>query len=232
MLTTARTPAHILIIEDDPRTAALLELYLRDHGYRPSIVHDGREGLDAAKLEPPDLVILDLMLPGVDGWTVCRELRAMGDVPILILSARQEEQDRLAGLQLGADDYVVKPFSPREVVLRVDAILRRVRTTPPVSESDSGIHLDRERRTASSYGKEVLLTPSEFKVLATLAASPGRTFERRDLLDSLYPAGGCVVPKVIDVHVAKLRQKLEPVPSRPRHIVTVRGFGYRYEPRA
>ncbi|MEM7203433.1 MAG: response regulator transcription factor [Planctomycetota bacterium] len=223
------TPATVLVVEDDPRTAALLELYLRDHGYDPTVVHDGNEALDAARRVQPALVVLDLMLPGVDGWQICRALRDEGDVPILILSARQEEQDRLAGLRLGADDYVVKPFSPREVVLRVDAILRRSRRTGAPPTAERGIRVDRTRRSAVSYGREVNLTPSEFKLLDALVGQPGRTFERRDLLESLYPGGGYVVPKVVDVHIAKLRQKLEPDPTQPVHIVTVRGFGYRYE---
>jgi len=221
-------------VEDDPRTAALLELYLRDAGFEAKVEHDGKRGLRAALRGEADLVILDLMLPGCDGWTICRRLRRHSDVPILILSARQEEEDRLAGLGLGADDYVVKPFSPREVVLRVQAILRRTERAVAgtgVDPAPSGpIHIDRERRCAVTYGREVALTPSEFRLLEAFTDSPGRTFERRELLDRLYPTGACVVPKVIDVHVAKLRQKVEPQARRPRHIVTVRGFGYRFEP--
>lgn len=236
--TARRQRGRVLIVEDDPRTAALLELYLRDSGFLAKVEHDGKQGLRAALGGEADLVILDLMLPGCDGWTICRQLRRQSDVPILILSARQEEEDRLVGLGLGADDYVVKPFSPREVVLRVRAILRRTervvsasrRQEPGDPESSEPIRVDRERRCAVAYGRRVPLTPSEFRLLAAFTESPRRTFDRQELLDRLYPTGGCVVPKVIDVHVAKLRQKVEPEARRPRHIVTVRGFGYRFEP--
>jgi DNA-binding response OmpR family regulator len=230
--TSSPTPARrqrgrVLIVEDDPRTAALLELYLRDNGFLAQVEHDGRQGLRAALRGEADLVILDLMLPGCDGWTICRQLRRQSDVPILILSARQEEEDRLVGLGLGADDYVVKPFSPREVVLRVRAILRRTERVIPAarqqetagSESGQPICIDRQRRCAIAYGRRVPLTPSEFRLLAAFTESPRRTFDRQELLDRLYPAGGSVVPKVIDVHVAKLRQKVEPEARRPRHIV-------------
>ena len=222
-------PGRILVVEDDRRTAGLLELYLTDAGFRVTVEHDGDRGLERARRGEHDLVVLDLMLPGRDGWSVCGELRRSSDVPILILSARQEEDDRLVGLGLGADDYVVKPFSPREIVLRVQAILRRTRSPRPTALA---LTIDRERRCAVAHGREVALTPSEYKLLDAMLSAPGRTFERRELLDHLYPTGGCVVPKVVDVHIAKLRQKVEPDPVRPRHIVTVRGFGYRFEAEA
>lgn len=223
-----RSSDRILIVEDDPRTSSLLELYLRDAGFATALAADGRQGLAAARTLQPILVILDLMLPGCDGWSVCRELRRTSDVPILILSARQEEEDRLAGLGLGADDYVVKPFSPREIVLRVRAILRRAYGARH-RQPEGPIVLDAPRRSVFAYEEEKALTPSEFKLLEALMETPGRTFERQELLDRLYPAGGSVVPKVVDVHMAKLRRKIEPEPSHPRHIVTVRGFGYRFE---
>ncbi len=224
-------PARLLVVEDDPRTAELLALYLRDAGHAVSIAHDGDEGLALALRERPELVVLDLMLPHRDGWSVCRELRAVSDVGIVILSARHEESDRLEGLGLGADDYVVKPFSPREVVLRVQAVLRRLQRTAATRRPTPGrgLVLDEERRCAFRGHQEIALTPSEYRLLETMMGSPGRCFERRDLLQALYPAGGCVVPKVVDVHVGKLRAKLEPEPAKPRFIITVRGFGYRYE---
>ena len=227
-MSIAPAAPRVLIVEDDKRTSDLLSLYLRDSGYDTFEAHDGRAGIDLARRERPDLVVLDLMLPEVDGWSVCRELRSDGDVPILILSARQEEEDRLLGLGLGADDYVVKPFSPREVVLRVHAILRRLKRASP-KPATGPIEIDHERRAAMAYGRQVALTPSEFRLLEALAGSPGRTFERSELLEHLYPSGRCVVHKVVDVHIGKLRQKLEPDPRNPKHIVTVRGFGYRFD---
>lgn len=240
-------PQRIVVVEDDPESARILGLFLRRAGYLVDAANRGDTGLElircpaGAGAQPPDLVILDLMLPGLDGWSVCREIRRVSEVPILILSARQEEQDRLLGLGLGADDYVVKPFSPREVVLRVQAILRRARSpgaptaSPPVPHServvgDGAVRVDLDRRAALVDGRAVSLTPSEFRLLHTMVLRAGRTFERRELIDILYPHGGTVVPKAIDVHVGKLRQKLERDAARPRHLVTVRGFGYRWEP--
>ena len=223
----------VLVVEDDPNTRDILRMYLERAGYELQAAADGDTGLRLARRIQPDLIVLDLMLPGMDGWEVCRNLREWSDVPILILSARQEEQDRLLGLGLGADDYVVKPFSPREVVLRVQAILRRMR--PRRNEAELAdplvrgpIEIDSERHVVSAYGREVTLTPSEFKLLLALMQTPGKTFDRRELLDHLYPMGGSVVPKVVDVHIGKLRHKIEPVPAHPRHVITVRGFGYRF----
>lgn len=228
----------LLVIEDDPNTRDILRLYLERAGFAVRCAADGQAGLDQALESMPALVVLDLMLPGVDGWSVCRRLRDLGDVPILILSARQEEEDRLLGLGLGADDYVVKPFSPREVVMRVQAILRRARREPaPVQQDDAGatqvlgsgpVRLDPDERRVTVYGREVTLTPSEYRLLHAMMRRPGRTFDRSELLDHLYPTGGSAVPKAIDVHVGKLRQKIEPEPTQPRHLQTVRGFGYRF----
>ncbi len=227
----------VLVVEDDPNTRELIQMYLEQAGFDVSCAAEGRRGLELALALEPSLVVLDLMLPGIDGWAICRSLRQSSDVPILILSARQEEEDRLLGLGLGADDYVVKPFSPREVVMRVQAILRRSQRARPAPREDeptddglgSGpIRVDPERRTASSYGTEVVLTPSEYRLLCAMMRRPGRTFDRSELLGHLYPSGGSAVPKVIDVHIGKLRQKLEPQPSEPRHVQTVRGFGYRF----
>jgi len=221
----------ILVIEDDTTTASLLRLYLEEEGYVVTCAHDGILGLALATREEPDLVILDLMLPGLEGWDICRGLRKLGDVPILIVSARQEERDRLLGLGLGADDYVVKPFSPREVVARVKAILRRSMKSEdePQRIGVAPILLDPRGLCAIAYGKEVGLTPSEYRLLTALISKPGRTYSRDELLQELYPNGARVVLKAIDVHMANLRQKLEPEPSRPRHLVTVRGFGYRFQ---
>jgi DNA-binding response OmpR family regulator len=172
------------------------------------------------------------MLPLVDGWEVCRRLRQSSDVPILMLTARGEEVDRVSGLTLGADDYVVKPFSPRELVARVKAILRRGRLEAPDQEkvlSFEALTLDLKRYKVTLEGRPVLLTPHEFKLLHTLMAAPGKVFAREELLDRLYPRkDAIVISRVVDVHIGKLRQKIEKDPSNPRYILTVRGIGYQF----
>ena len=226
------TEPPVLIIEDDQKTAKLVALYLEKEGFKPIIALDGREGLKLAKRHQPVLVVLDLMLPQIDGWEVCREIRRRSDVPILMLSARGDEIDRVAGLTLGADDYVVKPFSPRELVARVKAILRRGRmdsATAPSVLAHGELLLDREKRRLSVAGRQVFLTPNEYALLAALMARPGKTFTRDELLARLYPKGEAhVVDRVIDVHIGKLRQKIEKEPGNPRHIITVHGIGYQF----
>jgi DNA-binding response OmpR family regulator len=220
------TPAaRILVIEDDPRTAELVAAYLRREGYDTAIAADGREGLQRAERERPDLVVLDLMLPELSGWEVCRRLRREADIPILILSASDQEADRIRGLDVGADDYVVKPFSPKEVVARVKAILRRTRR--PAVLRCGPVTLDPEKTRVTVEGRTVELTRSEFELLRTLLSRPGRTFSRAELLTCLYPEGGTVVERVVDVHIGELRAKVEPDRTRPAFIETVRGFGYR-----
>jgi DNA-binding response OmpR family regulator len=222
----------VLIIEDDQKTANLVSLYLDKEGFKSVIAHDGRLGLRLAERHKPVLVILDLMLPQIDGWEVCREIRRRSDVPILMLTARGEEIDRVAGLTLGADDYVVKPFSPRELVARVKAILRRGRMDSPASQSvlaNGDLLLDREKRRLSVAGHQVFLTPNEYALLEAMMARPGKTFTRDELLDQLYPKGEAhVIDRVIDVHIGKLRQKIEKDPGSPRHIITVHGMGYQF----
>lgn len=221
----------ILIVEDDPKTASLVALYLEREGFMTVHAADGRRALGLARQYTPCFVILDLMLPQVDGWEVCRELRRFSDVPILILSAREDEFDRVMGLSLGADDYVVKPFSPRELVARVKAIRRRVRlqlTHMPNVYTHGELVLDPEKRKVTRGGQTVNLTPSEYVLLMALMAVPGRVFSRQELLDHLYPGGDSVVDRVVDVHIGKLRQKIEPDPTYPRYIVTVRGIGYQF----
>ncbi len=222
----------VLIIEDDRNTAALVALYLERDGFRPLTAENGEDGLALAIEHRPVLVILDLMLPRMDGWEVCRRLRRHSEVPVIMLTARGEEIDRVAGLTLGADDYVVKPFSPSELVARVKAVLRRARPQPEdlstVLTHDEVV-LDLEKRRLTVGGRAVNLTPHEYALLKALMTSPGRIFTREELLRHLYPEGDTVViTRVVDVHIGKLRQKLEPDPARPRHILTVRGIGYRY----
>lgn len=222
----------ILIVEDDRNIASLVEQYLQKDGFETLSAGDGDNGLALARRENPALVILDINLPGMDGWEVCRALRRDSDVPILMLTARAEEMDRVVGLSIGADDYVVKPFSPRELVERVKAILRRttVRAEPSAAVIlESGpIRLDPERHAVTMNGTDVSLTPSEFKLLQTMMQAPGKVFSRDELLDRLYDNGGVVVDRVIDVHMGKLRQKLEPDPSTPQFLLTVHGVGYRF----
>jgi DNA-binding response OmpR family regulator len=225
----------ILIIEDDANTAALITLYCEREGFRTFAAADGLSGLEKAGKEQPDLVILDLMLPEMDGWEVCRHLRQTSDIPIIMLTARGDEIDRVSGLSLGADDYVVKPFSPRELVERVKAVLRRTRR-PIEAESHilshTGLQLDLKKRRVSVGGKSVDLTPHEYRLLETLMTSPGRIYNRDELLDRLYPMGeAMVIDRVVDVHIGKLRQKIEPDPPVPQYILTVRGVGYRFADR-
>jgi DNA-binding response OmpR family regulator len=221
----------ILIVEDDPRTASLVTLYLEREGFRTIHASDGLKALDLARQHTLCFIVLDLMIPHMDGWEVCREIRRFSDVPILILSAREDEFDRVMGLTIGADDYVVKPFSPRELVARVKAIRRRTRQ--PLAETSTAythadLRLEAEKRRVTRGGRPIVLTPSEYALLRALIAAPGRVFSRQELLDHLYPGGDSVVDRVVDVHIGKLRQKIEPDPTTPRYILTVRGIGYRF----
>lgn len=223
----------VLIIEDDHNTAALIATYLEREGFITQTVHDGAEALAMTRQQPPGFVILDVMLPQIDGWEICRELRKLSDVPILMLTAREEEIDRVLGLSLGADDYVVKPFSPRELVERVKAILRR--TTRQTQDRNVFIHagltLDTEKRRVTLDGQAVELTTVEYKLLQALISTPGKAFSRDDLLSHVYAHGETVIDRVVDVHIGHLRQKLSDDPSAPRFIETVRGFGYRFADR-
>jgi DNA-binding response OmpR family regulator len=222
----------VLIIEDDKNTASLVALYLQREGFHPQKAYDGESGLEMAGQLNPVLIILDLMLPKMDGWEVCRNLRRESDVPVIMLTARGDEIDRVSGLTLGADDYIVKPFSPRELVARVKAVLRRTKTKERISESIlsyEGISLDLEKLRLTVDDRPVSLTPHEFTLLKTLMASRGRVYTREALLDRIYPKGeALVIDRVVDVHIGKLRQKIESEPSKPRYILTVRGLGYRF----
>lgn len=226
-----RSDGSILIIEDNKNIASLIAKYLMREGFDSFIARDGSTGLARFKSHPPLLIILDLMLPGIDGWEICREIRKTSEVPILILSARAEEVDRIWGFSIGADDYVTKPFSPREVVERVKAILRRVRADSSREETSiqrGRISLDPEKHKVTVDHEPVLLTPSEYKLLHALINAPGRVFSRDELLTKLYGQEDAVVDRVIDVHIGKLRQKIEPDPSNPTYVLTVRGTGYRF----
>ena len=228
----SRSDPPILIVEDDPKTASLVSLYLEKEGFRTVTAHDGRTAIDIAAKQDLRFVILDLMLPRMDGWDVCRALRRRSDVPILMLTAREDEVDRISGLTLGADDYVVKPFSPKELVARVKAILRRGRLktyAAAAAFSTDGLTLDPETHQVARDGRPVGLTPNEYKLLHALMDARGRVMTRRRLLRSLYPDGETfVIDRVVDVHIGNLRQKIEKNPSKPRYVVTVRGAGYRF----
>ncbi|HSH43118.1 MAG TPA: response regulator [Arenicellales bacterium] len=216
----------ILIVEDEPQLAELLADYLRAADFEPSVLHDGREVVPWVRSHTPDLILLDIMLPGEDGMSVCRELRRFSDVPIVMVTARVEEIDRLLGLELGADDYICKPFSPREVVARVKAILRR---SGPAARQTPGLQIDRQAYRASIDGRELDLTPVEFRLLATLAEHPGRVFSRSQLMDQLYQDNRVVTDRTVDTHVKNLRRKMAAVRPDEELIRSVYGVGYRLE---
>ena len=220
----------ILVVEDDPQTVASVRLYLEHAGFGVSVAADGREALERASASPaPDLIILDRMLPRVDGLTVCRTLRETSQVPIILLTAKTGEEERLEGLDSGADDYVSKPFSPRELVARVRAVLRRfpagARERPAIRVA--GLTIDPARHEVSVRGRSVRLTPREFLLLEALARSPGRAFTRQELVESAFGPEYGALDRTIDAHVVNLRRKLERDPARPAILQTVFGVGYR-----
>ena len=224
--------ATVLIVEDDPDTANLVQLYLRRDGYKVLSAPDGREGLKLAQDAGPDLVVLDLMLPGMDGLEVCRELRRDSNVPIIMLTARVEEEDRLEGLNLGADDYVTKPFSPRELAARVRAVLRRTARDAaeegPLRLVVGDITVDLEKRTIQSGEDRVNLTPTEYRLLVLLMREPGRTFSRDQIIDRVFGYDFDGFDRTVDAHVSNLRSKMEADPDKPRYLQTVYGVGYRF----
>jgi DNA-binding response OmpR family regulator len=226
------TEKSVLVIEDDRNTANLIAVYLKREGFRPLTAGDGDAGLDLAERQHPDLVIIDLMLPKLDGWEVCRRLRQTSEVPVIMLTARAEEVDRVAGLTLGADDYVVKPFSPRELMARIKAVLRRAPRPEPGRKGrlcHADVILDLDQRQLQVAGRPVAITPHEYAILKALMSAPGRIFTRDELIDRLYPgAEVMVIDRVVDVHIGKLRQKIELDASVPTRILTVRGAGYRF----
>jgi DNA-binding response OmpR family regulator len=218
----------ILVVDDEPEITDVVRKYLERDGYRVVSAADGRAALAEFHNEKPHLVILDLMLPEIDGWEVARQIRAAGTVPIIMLTARGDEADRLLGLGLGADDYITKPFSPREVVARVRAVLRRTSGETASEVLTVGdLTVDLGRMQVRRGEVSVVLTPTEFRLLATLARSPGRVFTRLQLIDLVHGHAFEGYERTIDAHIKNLRQKLEPDPHRPRYVVTVHGVGYR-----
>ena len=224
----------ILVVEDEPSIAEVVELYLRRGGYQVTLAQDGRAALHALAQHLPDLVILDLMLPEVDGLSVTRWLRDRSDTPIIMLTARREEADRIAGLELGADDYVVKPFSPQELVSRVRAVLRRTHgSSTPDSEHPlifENLRIDPQTRLVIARGEEITLTAKEFDMLWLLARHPRQVFTRDQLLERVWGMSEYIDPGTVTVHVRRLREKIETNPSDPEYIQTVWGVGYKFEP--
>ncbi|WP_343411355.1 response regulator transcription factor [Candidatus Amarolinea dominans] len=221
----------ILVVDDDKKIVQLVSLYLRKEGYRVLPAFDGQEALEIARSQQPDLIVLDLFLPELDGTDVCRLLRADSRVPIIMLTARATDEDKLLGLDLGADDYLTKPFSPRELVARVRAVLRR---TLPDDDTNGELHfgdlaISLVRREVAAHGQPVSLTPTEFRLLETLVREPGRAFSRSELLDRAFGFDYDGIERTVDVHIMNLRRKIEPQPGTPRYIMTVPGFGYRFE---
>jgi len=221
---------HILVVEDDMQIARNLRDYLEVAGYEVTVVGDGGAALASARGDRPDLVVLDLGLPSVDGLDVARELRRTSTIPIVMLTARGEESDRIVGLELGADDYLVKPFSPKELVARVRAVLRRASGAVAGAEvlRAAGVEVDLPKMRAKVAGQTVELTPTEFQLLTTFVREPGRVFTRGQLLDALHGVTIDSYERAIDAHVKNLRRKIEPTIGRPRYILTVHGVGYRF----
>ncbi len=230
----SNTDRRILVADDEPDIVGPLEYALRTEGFDVESVGDGESALSRALGEPFDLVVLDVMMPRLSGVEVCRRLRTESAVPVLMLTAKDAEVDRVVGLELGADDYVTKPFSVRELISRVGAVLRRRELdragAPEPTIQVGGITLDLPRHEVTVDGRDVLLTPSEFKLLALLAERPGQVFSRAQLLEHLWHSPHIGTPRACDVHISNLRRKIERDPTRPERIVTVREVGYKLVP--
>src|SRR5262245_12289619 len=223
--------AHILVIEDEPKIARWLVSFLKQSNYSVVAASDGATGLRLAATEHPDVVLLDLMLPDMDGLDVCRVIRQRSDVLILMLTARIEDTDRLIGLEVGADDYITKPFNPREVIARIRAFLRRAHgmlTVEPKSITYGGMILNPGSRTCTMDGQEVMLTPTEFQILETLMKDPGIVYTREQLITEALGYDYAAYERTIDAHVRNLRRKIEPDMQNPIYILTVYGIGYRF----
>jgi DNA-binding response OmpR family regulator len=224
--------ATVLLVDDDPKIRDLLRLYVEREGHRALFAADGESALETALRNPPDLILLDVMLPGLDGFEVSRRIRDVSDVPILLLTARSGEGDKVVGLDMGADDYVVKPFSPRELMARVRALLRRRKLEAEQEEPilvSGPLEVDPNAVEARLDGKDLDLTPFEFRILRGLMRRPGRVFTRDDLIDAIHGDDDPgIIDRTIDVHLGRLRRKLGDDPARPRFIGTVRTVGYKF----
>ncbi len=222
--------ASVLVVEDEPKITEVLKLYLERDGYHVTIAANGLAALESFRKDAPDLVLLDINLPEVDGLEVCRQIRRESSVPIIMLTARDEEADKLIGLELGADDYVTKPFSPREIVARVKAVLRRV-SLPQSSQEvlrAGELVLEPSRHEARRGNRGLDLTPTEFRLLEVLMRNPGRVYSRLQLLDLVQGEAFEGYERTIDAHIKNLRQKIESDPQRPAHVLTVYGVGYKF----
>lgn len=219
----------VLVVDDEKKIVDIVKAYLEKDGYKVVVAYDGREALTMARGQSPDLIILDLMLPEVSGWDVCRTLRAESKVPIIMLTARDEDTDKIVGLELGADDYVTKPFNPKELLSRVRAVLRRVEGTSEKRKivEFAELSIDLERHEVRRGNELIELTPTEFELLKVLAEAPGRVFSRLQLLDRVLGDAYEGYERTIDSHIKNLRKKVEPDPDRPRYVLTVRGVGYK-----
>ena len=221
--------SRVLVVDDDVKTVELVKLYLNRDGYKVLTAYDGVEALRLAREGHPDLIVLDLMLPGIDGLEICRTLRDESDVPIIILTARTTDEDKLTGLGLGADDYVTKPFSPRELAARVRAVLRRLPGERGLAEIKHGeLTVNFAKHKASLAGRALNLSPTEFKLLGVLAKEPGRVFSRAQLIEQALGYDFVGFDRTMDVHILNLRRKLEPAPNHPKYIKTVYGVGYKF----
>ena len=223
--------ANILIAEDDSDIRGVLRLYLESEGFKVTEAENGQQALELARRQAPDMAILDVMMPGMDGYALTRALRAISDLPILILSARSRDEDKILGLNLGADDYIAKPFNPVEIVARVKAQLRRSQRGLNSSVTAGGLVLDADSLEVTRDGESIPLTPMEYKILSTLMRSPGRIFTKLQLYERAVGGYFEGDDNTMMVHISKLREKIEEDPRNPRRIVTVRGLGYKFEAR-
>ncbi len=224
----------ILVVDDEPKIIQLTQDYLENAGFSVISAGDGERALTVIQVEKPDLVVLDLGLPGMDGLDVCRSIRKTSNLPIIMLTARDEETDKLVGLELGADDYITKPFSPKELVARVRSVLRRSELAQEEREviRVGDVTLDLPRMQVTVGGEEIELTATEFQLLQALASQPGRIFTRSQLLNAVHGVAIESYERAIDAHIKNIRRKLEPVPREPRYIQTVYGVGYRFSDEA
>ncbi len=221
----------ILVVDDEKKIVEIVRAYLERDGFKVTVAYDGKAALDSARRFSPDLIVLDLMLPQISGWDVCRTLRRESNVPIIMLTARDETTDKIVGLELGADDYVTKPFGPKELISRVKAVLRRSegKMVSRNKLSVGDLEIDIDRRRVKRGDEAIELTQIEFDLLKTLAEQPGRVFSRMQLLDRVQGDAYEGYDRTIDSHIKNLRKKIEPDPNHPRHIITVYGVGYKIE---
>lgn len=227
---------HVLIVEDEEALADPLAFLLRKEGFEASIINDGAEAVAAFERLEPDIVLLDLMLPGVSGTDICKQIRVKSQTPVIMVTARDSEIDKVVGLELGADDYITKPYSARELIARIRAVLRRGGVVADDDDAAIGVlevgpvRMDVQRHTVTASGNEITLPLKEFDLLEYLLRNSGRVLTRSQLIDRVWGADYVGDTKTLDVHVKRLRSKIEPDPSQPRHLITLRGLGYKFEP--